>query len=107
MSKISFTYKKEDGTTSKRVVLQPKFIKESSNYLKDFHKDSVQYVQGYEIDKTGLSEGDVKKYEEVVNDYFDLVMPKMEDYLREQGIDPNKVKQKAFKKNGISDFQVI
>ena len=107
MSKISFTYAKDDGTSSKRVILQPKFLKESSNYLKDFDKENVQYVQGYEIEKTGLTESEVKKYEEAINDYFDLVMPKMEDYFREQGIDPDKVKQKAFKKKGISDFKVL
>jgi len=107
MSKISFTYKKDDGTTSKRVIIQPKFLKESSNYLKDFDKESVKYVQGYEIEGEGLSESEVKRYEEAVNDFYDLVMPKMNDYLAEQGIDPKKVKQKAFKKEGVSDVQVL
>ena len=105
MSKISFTYKKDDGSSSKRVVIQPKFLKESSNYLSDFSKDSVRYVQGYELEN--LNEAEAKEYEEAINDYFDLVMPKMDDYLREQGFDPAKVKQKAFKKDGISDFKVL
>jgi hypothetical protein len=105
MSKISFTYKKDDGSTSMRTIIQPKFLKESSNYFNDFFKESVKYVQGYELD--GLNESESKQYEEAINDYFDLVMPKMEDYLREQGFDPAKVKQKAFKKEGISDFKVL
>ena len=105
MSKISFTYKKEDGTVSKRVLVQPKFLKESSNYFNDFSKENVKYVQGHEI--KGLNESDIKQYEEAINDFYDLVMPKMEDYLREQGFDPTKVQYKTFKKDGISEFKVL
>jgi hypothetical protein len=107
MSKIAFTYKKEDGSVSERVLLHPKFIKESHNYFNDFEKENVKYVQGYEVDKNGLNEGELKKYEEIISDYFELALPTLDEFLSEQGLDPKRIKTKSFKKEGISDFKVL
>lgn len=107
MDKISFTYKKDDGSVSKRILVQPKFLKESHNYINDFTKENVKYVQGYEVDKAGLNELEAKKYEEIINDYFELAIPTLNDFISEQGLDPKRVMTKTFKKDGISDLNVL
>jgi hypothetical protein len=107
MSKVSFTYKKEDGSVSERLILHPKFLKESYNNMNDFSKESVKYIQGYEVDKNGLSESEIRKYEEIIGDYFELVLPTLDEFIGEQGLDPKRIKSKAFKKEGISDFKTL
>lgn len=103
MKKAQFTYTKEDGSTSKREILNPKFLKESYNYFSDFDKESVKYVQGYELDKTGLTEEQIKKYEEILSDYFELAIPTINEFFSENGLDPKKIQQKTFKKENITN----
>jgi len=107
MEKAIFTYKKEDGATSNRELLRPIFLKESSNSLKNFDKDDVKYVRGFELNKEGLTESDIKKYEEVLEDYYDLEVRTIQEYFKDQGLDASKIMEKSFKKQNISDFKVI
>jgi hypothetical protein len=107
VKKIIFDYSKKEGETSVRTILSPKFLKESSNYFKDFEKEQVKYVSGYEIQKEGLTNDEIKEYEECVLDYFNLVIPTMDEYLNDLGLDSSKVKQKTFKKDGISNPSII
>lgn len=107
MNKATFTYTKSDGTSKNRLVLEPKFIKESYNSYKEFDKDQVKYLQGYEIEVDGLNQGEIDEYKEAVKDYFDLVVPTLEEFLRENDLDPNKVKYKTFKKENISELHFV
>ena len=107
MEKAKFTYTKEDGTTSNREILRPVFLKESSNSIKNYDKEDVKYVRGFELNKEGLSESDVEKYEEILEDYYDLAVPTIKEFFSEQGLDASKLMEKSFKKQGISEFKVL
>ena len=105
--KISFKYTKKDGEESARTIIAPKFLKESFNSFKELEKENVNYVSGYEINREDLSEEDAKEYEECICDYFEIAIPTMEEYLKDLGLDPKKVKLKSFKKSGISNTNII
>jgi len=107
MEKAKFTYIKDDGTTSERQILRPSFLKESTNSLKQFDKEDVKYVRGYELNQAGLSESEIEKYEEVLEDYYDLAIPTIQEYFKEQGLDASKLMEKSFKKNNIRDFKTL
>jgi hypothetical protein len=107
IKKINFDYTKEDGVQSARSVIAPKFVKESYNSIKDFDKESVNYISGYEINKEGMTEDEVKEYEECVLDYFTLVVPTLEDYLKDLKLDPTKIQMKSFKKERVNNVQII
>jgi hypothetical protein len=107
MEKAKFIYKKDDGSVTDREILRPIFLKESSNSIKNFDKDDVKYVRGFELNREGLSESDVKKYEEILEDYYDLGIPTIFEYFKEQGLDATKLSEKSFKKQNISNFQVL
>jgi hypothetical protein len=107
MEKAQFNYKKDDGTTSDRLLYRPAFLKESANYLKTLEKEEVKYVQGYEIDKQGLTEEQIKQYEEVLEDYFELANPTIQEWFSDSGLDSKRIKQKVFKKEGVTDFKML
>ena len=107
MEKAKFIYKKDDGSVSNREILRPVFLKESSNSIKNYDKDDVKYVRGFELNKEGLNESEVEKYEELLEDYYDLAVPTIQEYFKEQGLDPSKLSEKSFKKQNISNFQVL
>ncbi len=103
MNKAIFKYKKDDGTTSERIVLYPQMLKESSNYLKDFNNPGVNYLHGYEIDQKTTTLAELSKYEKLIEEYFQIQMPTLEAFLTSNGMDPKKVQKKTFKKGGIED----
>jgi|ERR1035437_6287293 hypothetical protein len=107
MEKAVFKYKKDDGSTSDRELLRPVFLKESTNSIKNFDKEDVKYVRGFELKKEGLSESDIEKYEEILEDYYDLGIPTIQEFFKEQGLDSSKLMEKSFKKQNISEFKVI
>ena len=107
MEKAKFIYKKEDGSTSNREIIRPIFLKESSNSIKNFDKEDVKYVRGFELNKEGLNESDAEKYEDILEDYYDLAVPSIQEYFKEQGLDASRLQEKSFKKQNISDFQVL
>ena len=107
MEKAKFTYKKDDGTSSNREVLRPVFLKESSNSIKNFDKQDVKYVRGFELNKDGLNESDISKYEEVLEDYYELAIPTIQEYFKEQGLDASRLMEKSFKKQNITDFKIL
>jgi hypothetical protein len=107
MEKAVFKYKKEDGTISDRELLRPTFLKESSNVIKNFDKEDVKYIRGFELNKQGLTESEILKYEEVLEDYYELAIPTIQEYFKEQGLDSAKVLEKSFKKQGVIDLKVI
>ena len=107
MEKAKFIYKKDDGSTSSREILRPIFLKESSNSIKNYDKDDVKYVRGFELNKQGLNESDIEKYEEILEDYYDLAIPTIQEYFTEQGLDASKLSEKSFKKQDISEFQIL
>lgn len=105
--KIIFDYTKKDGETSLRSIMAPKFLKESYNIFQEFEKEQVGYVSGYEVQREGMSEEDIKEYEEVLVDYFTIAIPSIEEYFKDLGLDPTKIKQKTFSKKDISNPSVI
>ena len=108
MKKAKFSYKKEDGTVSNREILNPVFVKESSNYLKTFEKEEVKYLEGYDLNVDGLTEEEIKKYENALEDYLDWSKPPIKQFLEEEFcLDPKRLIHKAFKKNNISDIQIL
>ncbi len=107
MEKAKFIYKKDDGSTTNRELLRPVFLKESTNSIKNFDKEDVRYVRGFELNKDGLNESDVSKYEEVLEDYYELAIPTIQEYFKEQGLDSSRLSEKSFKKQNISDFKVL
>lgn len=106
MEKAKFIYKKEDGSVTNREILKPVFLKESTNSIKNFDKDDVKYIRGFELSKD-LSESDMEKYEEALEDYYDLAVPTIYEFFKEQGLDSSKLQEKSFKKQNISDFQIL
>lgn len=107
MNKAIFKYKKSDGTISERIVMRPQMIKESSNFLKDFNNPNVNYIHGFEIDRTGLTGTEIAKYERLIEEYYTIAFPTLEIFLQNNGLDPKKVQQKSFKKEGIDDLKII
>ena len=107
MEKAKFIYKKEDGSTTDREILRPVFLKESSNAIKNYDKDDVKYVRGFELNKAGLSESDIEKYAEMLEDYYELAIPTIQEFFKEQGLDASKLLEKSFKKQNISNFQIL
>lgn len=107
MEKAKFIYKKDDGSTTDREILRPVFLKESSNSIKNYDKDDVKYVRGFELNKEGLNESDIEKYEEVLEDYYELAIPTIQEFFKEQGLDASKLLEKSFKKQNISNFQIL
>jgi hypothetical protein len=107
MEKAKFVYKKDDGSTSNRELLRPVFLKESTNSIKNYDKEDVKYVRGFELNKDGLNESDTSKYEEVLEDYYDLAIPTIQEYFKEQGLDASRLSEKSFKKQNISNFQIL
>lgn len=107
IKKITFDYIKKDGEESTRNIIAPKFLKESFNSFKELEKEQVQYISGYEIDSKGLSDEDIKEYEECVCDYFNLALPTMEEYIKDLGLDFKRIKQKSFKKEGVKNYKII
>jgi hypothetical protein len=107
MEKAKFIYKKEDGSVSDRELLRPVFLKESSNSIKNFDKEDVKYVRGFELKKEGLNNSEIEKYEEILEDYYDLGIPTIQEFFKEQGLDSTRLSEKSFKKQNISNFQVL
>jgi hypothetical protein len=107
MEKAKFVYKKDDGSTSNRELLRPVFLKESTNSIKNYDKEDVKYVRGFELNKEGLNESDASKYEEVLEDYYGLAIPTIQEYFKEQGLDVSRLAEKSFKKQNISNFQIL
>ena len=103
MKKATFIYKKKDGTSKPREIIAPKFLKESFNYFKNIEHASTNYVSGYEIDKEGLSEEEVKLYQEAVETY--LEQQTLEEILSDVGLDPKRVSIKSFSKSGVEQYQ--
>ena len=107
MKKAIFTYKKDDNTVSQRIVFKPTMLKESSNYLKDFENPNVKYLHGYEIDKKGMDSAQISLYEKIVDEYFDIQFPTLEQFIEQNGLDPKKIQHKSFKKEGIENLQLL
>lgn len=105
-SKAKFKYEKSDGTLSDRTIIKPTFLKESFNSLKDFNRPDVKYLSGYELDRNGLSEQDCEKYEFLLNEYLKIHSESLAQFLTKNGLDPNKMQQKSFKKEGVKDLNV-
>ena len=105
-SKAKFKYEKSDGSLSEREVIKPTFLKESFNSLKDFNKPDVKYLNGYELDKSGLSEQDCEKYESLLNEYLKIHSESLSEFLSKSGLDGKRMQQKSFKKEGIKDLNV-
>ncbi len=107
MNKATFKYKKDDGTITDRVVLRPQMIKESSNYLNDFNNPNVKYIHGLEIEKGNLTASEISRYEQLIEEYYQIQMPTLDSFLTTNGLDPKKVKQKSFTKDKVSDLQIL
>jgi len=107
IKKAQFVYKKEDGSVSNRTIIRPSFLKEATNSLKDFDKNDVKYLHGIEILNSGMSQEEIAKYEKLVEEYLAIEFPTLEQFLQNNGLDPKKVVQKSFKKDGISNLQIL
>jgi len=107
MEKAIFNYTKEGETTpTNRVLLKPAFLKEATNKLKDFEKIDVKYVRGIEFNKEGLTEEQVRQYEQALEDYEDAC-PTLQEFLSEKGLDYSRLQEKSFKKEKISGFRLL
>ncbi len=107
MKKAIFTYKKSDNSISQRVVFKPTLVKESTNSLKDYENPNVKYIQGFELDKSNLDSKIIAEYEKVIDDYFSIKYPTLQEFIAQNGLDPQKIKQKSFKKENIENPQFI
>lgn len=107
MKKAKFQYIKEDGSRSERTVLNPSYIKESYNSYKDFEKNEVKYLTGYELNQDGLDKEQVDLYEKCVKEYFSDVFMTLSEYLESKGLDPKKISTKTFKKDGVKNLNII
>lgn len=107
MKKAKFEYLKEDGSKSERMIINPSFLKESYNSFKDFEKNEVKYVTGYEINKENMTEQQIRNYEIIVEEYFSDVYVTLNEYLESKGLNPKNVNLKTFKKEGIRNLNII
>ncbi len=107
MKKAIFKYRKDDGSEKERIILRPQMLKEASNYLKDINNPSVNFIHGYELDRSGLLGADIARYEQLIEEYFAIEFPTLETFLANNGMDPKKVQQKTFKKNNISELDIM
>ncbi len=107
MNKAVFKYKKDDGTITERVIIRPQMLKESTNFLKDFSNPNVNYIHGWEVDRSGLPGTEIAKYEKLIEDYYTIAFPTLQVFLQSNGLDPKKVLQKTFKKEGIQDLKIL
>ena len=107
MEKARFSYTKEDGTKTERTILKPSFLKEATNSLKHLDNENVNYIQGFEVEKEGLTEDQIKEYEEAIGDYFEMANKTLTEWVSDLGLDAKKVKQKVFKKKGVEKFEII
>lgn len=106
MKKAKFTYKKEDGTVTQRTIVNPSFLKESANSLKDFSKADVKYLSGVEISSENLTESQIQEYENAVRQYYEETNKSLSQFLQEKGLDPKMVVHKSFKKDGVSELSI-
>ena len=107
MKKATFNYKKDDGTTKQRTVFNPSMLKESSNSLKEFENPNVKYLTGYELDTTGMNSTEINQYEKMISEYMEIKFPTLEQFIESNGLNPKKIQQKTFKKEGVSDLQIL
>lgn len=107
MKKAIFNYKKEDGSIKERMVFEPVLLKESSNILQKIDNPNVKYLSGYELNKTGLDDSAVIEYEKIIQQYLNIEFPTLESFLEDNGLDPTKLQKKSFKKECISDLQIL
>lgn len=107
MKKAKFEYLKEDGTKSERTVINPSFIKESYNSYKDFNKNDVKYLSGYEINSDGLSQEQLLAYENSINEYYSDIFMSLSEFLESKGLNPKNVNLKSFKKEGVKNLNII
>jgi hypothetical protein len=107
MKKAKFEYLKEDGSKSERTVINPSFIKESYNSYKDFNKNDVKYLSGYEIESKNLSSEQIETYEKCIREYYSDIFMSLNEYLESKGLNPKNVNLKSFKKEGIKNLNII
>lgn len=107
MKKAKFEYLKEDGSKSERTIINPSFLKESYNSYKEFDKNEVRYVTGYEINKENMTEQQIKNYEIIIKEYFSEVYMTLNEYLESKGLNPKNVNLKTFKKEGVKNLTII
>lgn len=107
INKAKFKYTKNEGSISERTVLQPLFLKESKNSIVDFYKPDVKYLHGIEIQKDGLTQLEIEKYEKLITEYYEIKFPTLEEFINQNGLDASKIVQKSFKKEGITDLTII
>jgi len=43
----------------------------------------------------------------MLEDYYDLAVPTIQEFFKEQGLDASKLMEKSFKKQNISEFKVL
>lgn len=107
MKKAKFEYLKEDGSKSERIIINPSFLKESYNSYKEFDKNEVRYVSGYEINSENMTEQQLKNYQIIIEEYFNEVYMTLNEYLESKGLNPKNVNLKTFKKEGIKNLNII
>lgn len=107
MKKAKFEYLKEDGSKSERIIINPSFLKESYNSYKEFDKNEVRYVTGYEINSENMTEQQLKNYQIIIEEYFNEVYMTLNEYLESKGLNPKNVNLKTFKKEGIRNLNII
>ena len=103
MTTAKFLYKKSDGTESPRLVLNARIVKELKNDLPFLDHEEAKYLTGWEIDAGGMSQEELKQYLEVVKDFF-FEETRLEKYIRDNNLDPSKVKYKTFSKDSIKQI---
>lgn len=107
MKKAIFTYKKDGETSAQRVVFKPTLLKESTNSLTDYENPNVKYIHGLELDKSNLDSKVISEYEKIIDEYFNIKYPTLQEFIAQNGLDPEKIKHKSFKKENIENIQFI
>lgn len=103
MTTAKFIYEKSDGTESPRLVLNARIIKDLKNDVPFLDHDEAKYLTGWEIDASGMTQEELKNYLEVVKDFF-FEETRLENYIRDNKLDPSKVKFKTFSKSSIKQI---
>ena len=107
MKKAIFDYTKDDGSVKQRIVFKPAMLKESRNSLKEFENPNVNYLVGYELDKTNRDSAEIAQYEKFISEYMEIQFPTLEQFIEKNGLDPKKIQQKTFKKGKVSNLQIL
>ena len=105
---IKFNYSKkvnDAAEVSARVLLFAKFYKYQPSKVKVRKFEDCNYVHGFTIDADGLLPSEAVLYEQALCEWMSL-QTDLASFLLSKGLESERIQQKDFIKDQISDIQI-